>query len=83
MAESFESYFFGPLDKKYCSLFYYISIYFFLLTIIVVLGGVYLTLFSKKVEPAFIMSFVFVALGYGVMYFALRLQHSMCVNSLK
>jgi hypothetical protein len=83
MSDSLENYLFGPLDKKYCLLFYIFSVITFLGFILVVVGvgaslvnGFKFTLFHVFVT-AYALFISFIA------YLTQRLLYSMCVGSLK
>jgi len=72
---------FGPLDRKYCLYFYYLSIFGLLLLVFLVISSLYIALTSKN-SGVFGFQMVMVAIGYGIFYFQNRLLYSMCVNSL-
>tara|TARA_B100001769_G_scaffold260003_1_gene240264 strand:- start:41 stop:283 length:243 start_codon:yes stop_codon:yes gene_type:complete len=71
---------FGPLDRSYCSYFYYLEVMFF--CIFVLMAGVALKtiLTSKKYDS---MQLFLVILQPLTIYFVNRLHYSMCVGSLK
>lgn len=84
--DSLEDYFFGPLDKRYCVLFYVFTIInflFFILAIVVSARG----LFNMVNKKGFGLSLMEVfsmlyALAFSfIFYIQSRLLYSMCVNS--
>ncbi len=83
MSDSLENYFFGPLDKKYCLLFYIFSVIMFLLF----LGAVFLVGMSLFNGYKFTLFNIFIT-AYALLisfvaYLTQRLLYSMCVGSLK
>ena len=72
--------FFNPLGQQYCSYFYYLSIIFFVLTLIAV-GTVLNKMFSKK-KGMKLTDAVIVITQPLLLYFINRLYYSMCVGSL-
>jgi len=72
---------FGPLSKKYCIYFYYLSVIGFILLLLVLVSSIYIALVTKK-SGIFTYQMIMVALGYLIFYFQNRLLYSMCVHSL-
>jgi hypothetical protein len=73
-------YLFGPLGKRYCNYFYYLSImflFFFGCACLMVIKN----LFSKKKDMSFTSIYLILTQPF-LMYFINRLYYSMCVNSL-
>jgi hypothetical protein len=81
MADIME-YLFGPLPKKYCDYFYFVSIFMYIIFLFSVFSFIGL-FFAKKSLPltAYVLN-LFIVLYNFVLYFVSRLLHSMCVNSL-
>ena len=70
---------FGPLDRKYCDWFYYLSMIafiFMVLTLLALVAG----LFSKKAKSEHIGGAVYAALMYAAFYFQNRLLYTMCLK---
>jgi hypothetical protein len=71
---------YGPLDRKYCLYFYYLSIIGFVLFILMLLSTLYIGIVKKK-DSSFYLSMIIASLGYGIFYFQNRLLYSMCIHS--
>jgi hypothetical protein len=72
---------FGPLDRKYCLYFYYLSIFNLILLVFLVISSLYIIMTSKN-SGVFGFQMIFAVLTYAIFYFQNRLMYSMCVNSL-
>jgi hypothetical protein len=73
-------YLYGPLSKKYCLFFYYLSVIGFVLLVFVVSFTIYSS-FSKKLPYHFYASMFSLFVIYGISYFQNRLLYSMCSAS--
>jgi|UniRef100_A0A6C0H1W5 hypothetical protein len=73
---------FGPLDKKYCNLFYFLSIANFVFLVILVVVSLWIGISKKKGLEFFISAFSGVFL-YGILYLQNRLLYSMCTGEMK
>ena len=82
MDNSLNSQLFGPLDKKYCMYFYYLSVFGLLLFTFLIISSLYIGLTNNKLGGVFGYQMVMVSLAYAIFYFQNRLLYSMCVNSL-
>lgn len=71
---------FSPLDRKYCDYFYFLSVLFFVMFVMMVIK-VLSELFGKK-KPGFADCLVLLTQPL-LLYFINRLNYSMCVGSLK
>ena len=83
---SLETYFFGPLDKKYCNLFYAFTILyliFFLFAAFVAVKGLLMMIGKKGRLPGFneLMSTVYGLAFSFLLYIQSRLLYSMCTKS--
>ena len=75
--------YFGPLSKKYCIYFYYLSIFFFVMYVISLISfTVFIVKHYNKVNLAYIVNFGMILINTLLGYFVNRLLHSMCMNSL-
>ena len=75
--------YFGPLSKKYCIYFYYLSIFFFVMYVISLISfAVFIVKHYNKVNLAYIVNFGMILINTLLGYFVNRLLHSMCMNSL-
>jgi hypothetical protein len=75
--------YFGPLSKKYCIYFYYLSIFFFIIYVISLISfTVFIVKHYNKVNLAYMVNFVMILINTLLGYFVNRLLHSMCMNSL-
>lgn len=76
--------YFGPLSREYCAYFYFMSILFFglfILSIIGVLSAVIMK--GKKVDFMFIVNSFMLILNTLLAYFVNRLLNTMCNGSVK
>jgi|Laugrespbdmm15sd_2_1035082.scaffolds.fasta_scaffold153783_2 hypothetical protein len=70
---------FGPVSKKYCSLFYYLMVgSFFVYSAMIIFAVVWGISHSKGI--AFYAMGLFFAFMFFLMYFQIRLLYSMCVR---
>ena len=70
---------FGPLNRKYCDWFFYLSVIAFVFMVLTILSGL-MVLFSKKLNSEYVTAIVWSALMYAAFYFQNRLLYSMCVR---
>jgi hypothetical protein len=78
---SLEHYLFGPLDKRYCLLFYIFSVIMYLMFVLAVIG-IIVGLFKGIKMTALQMFFsAYSLLILFVSYLTQRLLYSMCVTS--
>lgn len=82
--ESLNAYFFGPLGKEYCDLFWAFSVVAFLSILIIVISVVSTAAMSKSKFDAkpFIFAIPFV-ISYTIVYFQNRILNSMCLKTMK
>ena len=76
IAQNFNS-LFAPMDKKYCDLFYGISIFYFLLMITAIVSLIFLFKDLKRNKYLIVNSVVIVA-TLGINYIYNRLLFNMC-----
>ena len=80
---NFMNKYFGPLSKKYCIYFYYLSIFFFIIYVISLISFIaFIVKHYNQVNLAYIINFVMILINTLLGYFVNRLLHSMCMNSL-
>ena len=80
--ESIEDLLFGPLDSRYCLIFYVFMVVFFLSLVVVVSKSVYDGVFgSKKMGTKEIFMTIGAILYALILYLHQRLLYSMCVKS--
>ena len=72
---------FGPLSRKYCLYFYYLSVIGFIFFVLILVSSLYIGITTKR-DNVFFYQMMLASLGYIVLYFQNRLLYSMCVNSL-
>jgi hypothetical protein len=71
---------FGPLDKKYCVLFYAMTVVSFALIVMMVLNGAFIFATEpKKITPMNIAVFVMILLHYLFFYIQYRLLNTVCI----
>ena len=79
--------YFGPLSKKYCVYFYYLSIFFFLMYVITLIGAISFIVKNykdfAKINLSYVINLVMVLINMLLSYFVNRLLHTMCVNSIQ
>ncbi len=68
---------FAPMDKKYCDLFYGISVFYFLMMIVSIVSLIFLFKDIKRNKFVIVNSVVLVAM-LGVNYIYNRLLFNMC-----
>lgn len=68
---------FGPVSKKYCGLFYYLSIVAFITYIITLVGAIVYGVKQSK-SASYYMTTFFMSFLYLFVYFQNRLLFSMC-----
>jgi hypothetical protein len=73
---------FGPLDKQYCVLFYFIAIFNFVLLVIILVTSLWVGI-TKKMGMGFYMNALALASLYAILYLQNRLLHSMCMGTMK
>lgn len=79
---AFDAMFFGPLDSRYCLIFYVFMVIFFISLVLVVVKVVYDGLFSgKKLTARDGFAMVLAILYAALLYLHQRLLYSMCVKS--
>jgi hypothetical protein len=72
---------FGPLNRKYCVWFYFLSIIGFVFIVLLLISSIYIGV-TKKMGAAFYVQ-TLISLGYGaILYFQNRLLYSMCSSSI-
>ena len=75
---------FGPLPQKYCSYFYFLSVFGMISLFVYLFIGLYAMINKpNKTSPKDILLFFTPVLYSGVIYFQNRLLYSMCVGSTK
>lgn len=74
---------FGPLGKNYCSYFYYVSAFSFLLLIMAILSFIYMVLFSKVRSSFMMINGLTTIFTLFMGYFTNRLLYTMCQGSIK
>lgn len=76
---SFNNTYFGPLDKKYCNIFYWLTfLYFWMLIILFLLGGLFLFKNKKKVSFTDVLTGIYMFSAIMLNYFVNRLLLTMC-----
>jgi len=81
MLDNLNNTFLGPLDRKYCIYFYYLTVAGLILFLFLIASSIYIG-FTNKYSSVFIYKMVMVTIVYGMFYFQNRLLYSMCVNTL-
>jgi hypothetical protein len=71
---------FGPLSKQYCIWFYGLSIFGFIILLILLLGSLIVGITKRKGIDFYILM-IFGLIPYVAIYFQNRLLYSMCVGN--
>lgn len=72
---------FGPLSRKYCVWFYWLSVIGFVLLVLLLVSSLYMGLKrGKGVE--FLYNAIWPALIYAIFYFQNRLLYTMCSGKM-
>jgi len=72
-------YIYGPLPKKYCIWFYFLSVVGFVFFILALVSYIILA-FKKRRSGTFYLQAFSVLSVYGIFYFQNRLLYGMCVQ---
>jgi len=75
----FNDTFFGPLGKEYCVWFYFLTIWFFVGFVLLVLPAVFLGISQKK-GLDYYLGLLSISIMYFAFYFQNRLLYSMCLR---
>ena len=78
---SLENYFFGPLDKRYCLLFYIFTVLMFIVFVFGLIGAASQFLTNKKMSSTEMYLTIYSLLATFISYLTYRLLHSMCIAS--
>ena len=79
--DGFMATYFGPLGREYCLYFYIMSMFFFLMIILGVIGIIGAMMSKKKTDSLFIGNSVMFLFNAILAYFVNRLLNTMCRNS--
>lgn len=71
--------FFGPLDRKYCDWFFYLSLVSFVFMILTLVSGIFVIL-QKKLKSEYVLAVLWSSAMYGAFYFQNRLLYTMCLK---
>jgi len=78
------NFFFGPLNKEYCLYFYFLSIFFGIIFLLLAVGVVIAIIKDyKKMDWKIGFNFILLLINAFLVYFVNRLLYSMCSKSLK
>ena len=70
---------FGPIDRKYCDWFYYLSVVSFFFMLLTLVSGSAMV-FQNKMKMKYVFAVLWSAAMYAVFYFQNRLLYTMCVK---
>ena len=76
-------YLFGPLDKKYCAYFYYLSVIGYILMLLVLFTLIVLIFTDKTIDMKMVLYSIYMIMIYFLLYFQSRLLNSVCIGTLK
>ena len=71
---------FGPLSRKYCVWFYWLSVIGFIFLVFVLISGLWAA-FTMKVPKTFYYNLFTTVVIYLIFYFQNRLLYTMCVGT--
>lgn len=72
---------FGPLSRKYCVWFYWLSVIGMVLLVLMIIGTLVMGL-NKGKGASFYYHAIWPAIIYGIFYFQNRLLYTMCTGSI-
>lgn len=80
--DGFMNTYFGPLGSEYCLYFYFMSIFFFIMIILGVIGiiGAFVSK-GRKIDSLFVAHSFMLLMNAILAYFVNRLLNTMCMNS--
>jgi hypothetical protein len=74
--------YFGPLGREYCLYFYLMSIFFFVMIVLGVIGIISAIVYKpKKFDMLFLMHSFMLMFNAILAYYVNRLLNTMCMNS--
>ena len=80
-AGDLNDYYFGPLSRKYCVWFYWLSVIGFVMLILLLISATIFLFTNKRgMNTSLVYSIIQSALFYLVVYFQNRLLYTMCVK---
>jgi hypothetical protein len=80
--DGFMNSYFGPLGRDYCLYFLFMSIFFFVMIILGIIGIIgALVSKGKKIDMLFLVHSIMLLLNAVLAYFVNRLLNTMCMNS--
>lgn len=80
--KSLDDLFFGPLDSKYCIIFYIFMVIFFISLLMMLVNGIHSVLLGKqKLSANKVLSLVLAIAYMALLYLHQRLLYSMCIKS--
>jgi hypothetical protein len=83
MGGSFMNTFFGPLPREYCIYFYFLSIIFGVMFVLLAISITFFVITNyKRVNKTFILNSFFTLLNTFIAYFVNRLLNTMCMKAI-
>ena len=80
----FMSNYFGPLSKDYCMYFYLMSIIFFVIMVLGIIGVIFAMINKpKQINVMFFINSAMLLMNSVLAYLVNRLLHTMCANSIR
>ena len=80
--DGFMNSYFGPLGRDYCLYFLFMSMFFFVMIILGIIGIIgALVSKGKKIDMLFLVHSIMLLLNAVLAYFVNRLLNTMCMNS--
>ena len=80
--DGFMNSYFGPLGRDYCLYFLFMSMFFFVMIILGIIGIIgALVSKGKKIDTLFLVHSIMLLLNAVLAYFVNRLLNTMCMNS--
>lgn len=78
--------YFGPLSKDYCAYFYFLSVFFFFIYVLTLIGIIVFIVKNynnrSKVNLQFLINSVMLLINTLMAYFVNRLLNTMCVSAI-
>jgi uncharacterized membrane protein len=75
----FNDTFFGPLGKEYCAWFYFLTVWFFIGLVLIIIPAIFIGITQKK-NLEYYIGVLSISIMYLAFYFQNRLLYSMCLR---
>lgn len=80
--DDFNEFIMGPINEKYCNIFYFIAIFVFISLILGICGMIYTILSGTRVSSTILLAWVSQIVAYFIIYLENRILYNMCQKVL-